>query len=240
MSIYADAVFAPIDRDLALERVAGGNETEVYRSDDGRFVAKLKHELGGSSAEALAEAKRMRAAADAFAACLGPRYSIPSYHLLARDSEGRVQILVVQPYLHGARPLCTLNYRAMPVAERQRLARELRAIIRRAEAMLLRTGSMPDLYGRTSGGRAERHVNRSLRRLPQRLWSFLVQRTILRSHNLLYTADAERPVVLVDYDFVRQGLLYRAIYYLMRLGLFWRDRVVIRVVLEGGARRAVH
>ena len=44
MSTYADVVFAPIDRDLALERIAGGNETEVYRSDDGRYVAKLKSE----------------------------------------------------------------------------------------------------------------------------------------------------------------------------------------------------
>ena len=42
MITYADQVFAPLDRDLALERIAGGNETEVYRTDDQRYVVKLK------------------------------------------------------------------------------------------------------------------------------------------------------------------------------------------------------
>lgn len=232
MIVHADDVFAPIDADMALERVAGGNETEVYRSDDGRFVAKLKHELGGPLRTAVAEARVMRAAADAFAACLGPRYSIPSHYLLSRDSEGHVQILVLQPYLHDAQPLYTIDYRGLSAEERRRLAAALREIISRAEAMYRATGSMPDLYGRTSASRSERRLNRSPRQLPRRLWSFLVERTILRSHNLLRTADPERPVALVDYDFVRQGLLYRMVYFLVRIALFWRDRLAIRLVLR--------
>ncbi len=231
MSVHIDAVFAPIDADLGLERVAGGNETEVYRSDDGRFVAKLKHELGASLEVALAEARVMRAAAEAFAACLGPRYSIPSYYLLSRDSGGQVQILVLQPYLHDAQPLYMLDYRRLPAEERRRLATDLRAIIARAEAMYRATGSMPDLYGRTSASRAERRQNRSLRQLPRRMWSFLVERTILRSHNLLRTTDPARPVALVDYDFVRRGALYRFVYFLVRIALFWRDRAAISLVL---------
>jgi hypothetical protein len=231
MTAYADTVFAPIDADLALERVAGGNETEVYRSDDGRFVAKLKAELGGSLAEAMSQAREMRAAAEQFAACLGPRYSITSYYLLARDSQNRVQILVLQPFLHDAQPLCAVDYRSLSREERRQLAADLRAIIARAEAMYRATGSMPDLYGRTSTSHAERKLNRSFRRLPQRMWSFLVERTLLHSYNLLRTTDPEKPVALVDYDFVRRGALYKVVYFLVRIGLFWRDRLAIRLTL---------
>jgi hypothetical protein len=231
MTAHIDTVFAPIDHDHGLERVAGGNETEVYRSDDGRYVAKLKYELGGSLEAALAHARQMRAAAEAFSACLGPRHSIESHYVLALDSDGRVQILVLQPFLQQARPLSSLDYRKMPAAERRRLADELRAIIARAEGMYRATGVMPDLYGRTSASSEERNLNRSHRQLPRRLWSFLFERTLLRSHNLMQTGEPDRPVVLVDYDFVRQGALYRLVYFLMRLVLFWRDRLAIRLIL---------
>lgn len=231
MTAFADSVFAPIDADLALERVAGGNETEVYRSDDGRFVAKLKAELGGGLGEALDHAHTMRAAADAYAACLGPRYSIPSHYVLARDSAGRVQILVLQPYLRHAQALGALDYRALDRGGRRRLAADLRAIIARAEAMHRAEGSMPDLYGRTSSSSAERRRNRSPLQIPRRLWSFLVERTLLHSQNLMRTDDPAQPVVLVDYDYVRRGPLYRAVYYLVRRALFWRDRLVILLTL---------
>lgn len=231
MTAFIDTVFAPIDRDHGLERVAGGNETEVYRSDDGAYVAKLKGELGGSLDDALAQARTMRAAADAFAACLGERHSIPSHYLLSRDSAGQVQILVLQPFLTAARPLYALDYSTLRPEERRALAGALRSIIANAEAMFRATGAMPDLYGRTSSSSAERKANRSLRQLPRRLWSFLVERTLLHSHNLMYTGEPERPVVLVDYDFVRQGPLYRLIYFLTRLLLFWRDRLMIRLTL---------
>lgn len=231
MSAYTDCVFAPIDADHALERIAGGNETEVYRSDDGRFVAKLKAELGCGRHEALARANEMRSAAEAFAACLGPHYSIPSSYVLARDDDGDVQILVLQPYLRNGRPLHDVDFSALSRAERKQLATHLRAIITYAEAMFWAKGSMPDLYGRTSTSSVERRTNHSPRQLPRRMWSFLVERTLLRSHNLLYTGNPERPIALVDYDFVRQGQLYKLVYYLVRLVLFWRDRLVIRIVL---------
>jgi hypothetical protein len=232
MISYKDAVFAPIDRDLALERVAGGNETEVYRSDDGRFVAKVKHELGGSVAETLAQAIVMRASAEEFAHCLGPSYAIPSLYVVSRDSGGRAQVLVLQPFLRDAHPLSELRYEAMAPDERRRLGQHLLAIIKRAKAMYRETGAMPDLYGRTSSGHEERRRNRSLLSLPRRLWSFLVERTLLRSHNLMRTPDPARPVVLVDYDFVRQGRLYRRVYFLVRKTLFYRDRLAIRLVLK--------
>jgi hypothetical protein len=231
MTAYADRVFASIDADHSLERVAGGNETEVYRSDDGRYVAKLKAELGGSRDEALARARALRAAAESFADCLGPRYSIPSHYLLARDGDGRVQILVIQPYLCHARALCAIDYSALGADERRRLADDLREIIARAEAMHRAAGAMPDLYGRTSSSSAERKRNRSPLQIPRRLWSFLVERTLLQSHNLMRTDDPAQPVVLVDYDPVRRSALYRAVYYLVRRVLFWRDRLAIRMTL---------
>lgn len=231
MTSYTDALFAPIDQDMALERVAGGNETEVYRSDDGRFVAKVKGDTGGSLEQALAEAQTMRAAAAAFAACLGEAYAIPSFYLLARDSMGQVQVLVLQPFLHGARPLCALDYKAMSAAERRALAGHLLGIIRRARAMYRASGAMPDLYGRTSSSSEERRRNRTLARLPQRVWSFLVKRTLLRSHNLMLTHDPQQPVVLVDYDYVRRSRLYKQVYFLIRQLLFYRDRLAIWLVL---------
>ncbi len=42
--LYIDPVFAPLDRDHQLERVGGGFETDVYRSDDRRWAVKLKHD----------------------------------------------------------------------------------------------------------------------------------------------------------------------------------------------------
>src|SRR5215207_6305025 len=105
MITYADQVFAPLDRDLALERIAGGNETEVYRTDDARYVVKLKSDHGGTAAVALARALADRAAAESFIACLGPTHTITSFYVIARDSAGHVQVLVVQPYLAGAQQL---------------------------------------------------------------------------------------------------------------------------------------
>jgi hypothetical protein len=234
MTQYADAVFAAVDLDHTLERVAGGNETEVYRSDDGRYVVKVKGELGGTREQALACAYEIRAAAERYAACLGPRHSIPSHYLLARDNDGQVQVLVVQPYLKPARQVSTLDYDRMSKAERRALAGELDRVIRQALRHYRRTGEMPDLYGRTSNSREERRRNRSLHNLPERLWSFLFERTLLRSHNLMWTGGEAGRAVLVDYDFVRRSPLYRLIYFLMRYFLFWRDRAVILLRLRLG------
>jgi hypothetical protein len=232
---YADQVFAPLDRDLHLERVGGGNETEVYRTDDRNYVVKLKSDLGGTTAEALAHARDMRAAAEQFASCLGPAHSIPTYYLVARDSAGRSQVLAVQPFLAGARPLFDVRYRDLGAAERRHIAAQLREVIRRSLSFYRQAGSMPDLYGRTSASTAERRRLNGPLMLPWRLWSFLMQRNLLRSHNLMLTAAPEQRVVLVDYDFVRKSRLYRLVYYAVRWMLFWRDVILIALMQRGAA-----
>jgi hypothetical protein len=225
---YQNEVFAPIDRDHFVERLAGGNETEVYLSDDRRYVIKLKQDIGNTDTDtALHWAQTMRAGAEAFAACLGPDYSIPSYYLLARDSDGHTQVLVLQPYIANAHPLYQLDYERMSAAERKRVARRLRDIIRRALVMYREQGQMPDLYGRSSASSSERHHLNAPHMLPWRLWSFLVKRNLLRSHNLMVTDDAERRIVFIDYDIVRRSKLYRSVYYAVRWLLFWRDHALI-------------
>ena len=225
--IYANEVFAPVDRDLALERIAGGNETEVYRTDDQRYVVKLKSHLGGTAREALEHARADRAAAERFIACLGPRHTIPSYYVIARDSTGRAQVLVIQPYLAGARQLFDVDYQTLGDDERASIAAQLREIIRRTLSFYRATASMPDLYGRTSASTAERARLNTPWMLPRRLWSFLVERNLLRAHNLMLTPAPERRVVLVDYDIVRRGRIYRMVYFAVRWMLFWRDHALI-------------
>jgi hypothetical protein len=44
---------------------------------------------------------------------------------------------------------------------------------------------------------------------------------------LLLTPAPERRIVLVDYDIVRRGWLYRLIYFAVRWMLFWRDHMLI-------------
>ena len=234
MTTYADQVFAPLDRDLALERIAGGNETEVYRTDDQRYVIKLKSDRGGSADIALAHALADRAAAESFIACLGPAHTIISYYVIARDSSGRAQVLVIQPYLAGAQQLFDIDYRALSRDERVQLASQLREIIRRSLSFYRATASMPDLYGRTSVSTAERARLNKPWMLPWRLWSFLVERNLLRAHNLLLTPAPERRIVLVDYDIVRRGWLYRLIYFAVRWMLFWRDHALITLMRQSG------
>jgi hypothetical protein len=233
VATYADEVFAPIDHDLELERIAGGNETEVYRTDDRRYVVKLKSDLAGTAEDAIAAACEMQAAAEQFAACLGAEYSIPSYYVVARDGGGRAQVLAIQPFLAGASALYDVRYRDLTPDERASIALQLREIIRRALHFYRQTGSMPDLYGRTSANASERRRHNTPLMLPWRMWSFLAQRNLLRSHNLMLTAAPERRIVLVDYDFVRRGRLYRTIYYAVRWGLFWRDHALI-LLMRGG------
>ena len=226
-TLYTNQVFAPVDRDLYLERIAGGNETEVYRTDDQRYVVKLKCELGGTLDAAIDSAKAMRAAAEQFMACIGQEHSIPSYYLIACDSDSRVQVLVIQPFVAHAHPLCNVDYTTLSADERNHVAAQLRALIKRALNFYANTRSMPDLYGRTSTSAAERKRLRSPWRIPERLWSFVARRNLLRSQNLLLTNAPECRIVLVDYDFVRRGSFYRRVYYTVRQVLFWRDQGLI-------------
>lgn len=234
MAAQVDRAFAPLDRDGDLERIGGGNETEVFRTDDGRHVVKLKHEADQSLAGALACARLLRAATAEVVAWLGPRHTIPSYYYIARDSEGLTQVVVVQPHVARARPLSTVDYAALSAAERAAVAAQLRDLLRRSRAMFRATGRMPDLYGRSAASKAERRRRNSPLFLPWRLWHFLVRRNLLRSHNLLLTAGPDRRVVLVDYDPVRRSPIYRSVYYGVRRLLFWRDRRLIGRMERGG------
>ena len=234
MTLHTDRAFAPLDPGHDLERIAGGNETEVYRTDDRRHVVKLKWDQGDTLPQALARARDLRRTTAELVACLGPRHTIPSHYALARDSAGHIQVIVVQPYVARARPLHAVDYAALSREERRRVADQLAWIVRQARAMYRQTGHMPDLYGRTSADAAERRRLNGWRRLPWRLWSFLVARTLLRSHNLLLTEPPECRVVLVDYDRVRRPWLYRHVYFTVRRLLFWRDLVLVAWMRRAG------
>lgn len=233
-NLYQDALFAPLDADHHLERIGGGNETEVYCTDDRRYVVKVKTSQATTLAEALAEATAMRKAARRFATVMGRQHSIPNHFLLSINRAGKPQLLAVQPYYRNARPLSHIDYRQFDRAERWRLAGQLWHIIRRSVATYGRRGWMPDLYGRVSASRAERAALNRWYRLPWRLWSFLFQRNLLCAHNLMLTAPPEARIILVDYDPVTRGRLYQLVYYNVRLWLFWRDLVLIAMMVLTG------
>lgn len=234
MTLYRDQVFAPLDLDHQVERIAGGNESEVYRTDDGRYVIKMKCDLGGDVDHAVAWAQAMRTAAEEFATCLGPYHSVPSYYMISRDDQEQVQVLILQPHIATGRPLAQVDYAALSPDEREQVALQLEEIIQRSIDFYARTGSMPDLYGRSSADKDDRaRLNAPNMRL-WRVWSFLVQRNLLRSHNLMMTEAPDSRIVLIDYDPVRRSWLYRTIYYAVRRLLFWRDRLLLQMVRWGG------
>lgn len=227
MTLHVDDVFAPLDRDHVLERLAGGNETDVYWTDDRRYVVKLKYDLGGNLSQALQWARWMREVADRYTSCLGERHTIPNHFILARGSDGHIYPLAIQPFLPDARPLDALNYHTLTPEQRAIVALQLSEILRRAHAFYHSTGSMPDLYGQSARSNDERERMKAINRLPQRLWSFLVERTVLRSHNLLLLRDPDMRIVLIDYDPVRRSRLYRLIYFAVRRILLLRDLAAI-------------
>ena len=233
-TLINDALFAPLDADLHLERIAGGNETEVYCTDDRCYVVKVKSDEGSEPDQALARAQAMRRAADGFAAVIGAQHSIPNSFIVAANSQGQAQPVIIQPYYQHASPLFTLDYSGMSAQERRQLAGQLLHIMRRSIFSYLGRGWMPDLYGRASTSKAERKRLNTWHMLPWRLWSFFVQRNLLRSHNLLLTAAPERRLILVDYDAVPHSKLYQFFYYVVRLLLFLRDLCLILLMAAGG------
>lgn len=226
-SLYKDNVFASIDHDLELERVGGGFETEVYSSDDRRFIVKLKSELGSDLPTALHRARGMRNVAERFTACLGSDHTIPNQYLLARDDAGRVQILVIQPFIRSAQPLNKVDYQKLRAEERRDIARQLLGIVRRTIDFYHETGLMPDLYGLSSSSKAERQEQTNPLLLPWHLWNFIFGRDLLRSWNLLLLDPPDRRIVLVDYDIVRWPHLVRRLYFATRRLLCWRDEYLI-------------
>jgi hypothetical protein len=152
--------------------------------------------------------------------------------MIAGETAEHAQVVIVQPYAI-AQPLFALNYATLSKGERTVLAQQLREVVRRSLEQYRASGEMPDLYGRSSASTAERIRMRSVAMLPKRLWSFLALRNLLRSHNLLVVREGELRVVLVDYDPVRRGRLYRTIYYLVRWALFFRDHTLIVLMQRG-------
>jgi hypothetical protein len=125
-----------------------------------------------------------------------------------------------------------MDYAALSPEERQLIAAQLQTIIRRSLISYWRTGIIPDIYGRSAASPEERAHRNSLSQLPARVWSFLIRRTLLRSHNLLLTP--EQQIRLVDYDPVRQPALYKRIYYTARAILFFRDLFFIWLMKHTG------
>lgn len=232
INLHKNLLFACLDIDLHLERIAGGNESEVYRTDDGRFVVKLKNEPYATSAAALREAQELRAAADNFANIIGFEHSTASHFLIAGDDAHNAYIVIVQRYLKESPPLFYVDYAALSPDVRLSVATQLQTIIRRSLNSYWRTGIIPDLYGRSAASPEERVHRNSLRQLPARLWSFLARRTLLRAHNLLLTP--EQQIRLVDYDPVRRSALYKRIYYALRVMLLFRDLFFIWVMKHTG------
>lgn len=237
-TLHQNILFAALDGDLHLERVAGGNESEVYCTDDGRYVVKVKGDESSPLPEALTAVQTMRSAADEFATVVGPEHSIPSYFLVAKNEWGQAQPVIVQPFYRNARPLFDLDYAALSVAERRRLAKKLVHIILRSLSAFFRTERMPDLYGRSSTSSRERKRLNEWYMFPVRLWSFVVKRNLLRSHNLMLSSpengQGKSRIILVDYDPVRRSKLYQRIYYAVRLVLFVRDLALIGVMVATG------
>ncbi len=185
--LHHDPVFAPVDIDLHLERIGGGNETEVYCTDDRRYVVKVKSEHIGSLAAMLARARQLRKAARRFATVMGREHQIENYFLVAANAQGKAQLLALQPFHEEAIPLFRIHYAQLPVAERLHLAKQLLQIIYRSLGAYKKRGWMPDLYGRTSLSNRDRAEKNRWYLFPQRLWSFVGQRNLLRAHNLMYT-----------------------------------------------------
>ncbi|MCB0100330.1 MAG: hypothetical protein KDE46_31585, partial [Caldilineaceae bacterium] len=69
---------------------------------------------------------------------------------------------------------------------------------------------------------------------PWRLWSFLIQRNLLRSNNLMVAEEPGAQIILVDYDPVTRGELYQRIYYALRTLLFIRDLILIALMVPIG------
>lgn len=233
-SLHYDKIFAPIDIDLHLERIGGGNETEVYCTDDRHYVVKVKNDQSGSVAMMLSQARFLRNAARRFATVMSAQHSIPNYFLIANNQQGAAQLLVLQPFHEEATSLSHVDYTQFSHQERLMVAKQLFDIIRRSLGAYGKRGWMPDLYGRSSHSPAERERLNRWYMFPWRLWSFVIQRNLLRANNLMRTEEPEPRIILVDYDPVTRGKLYQQIYYALRALLFARDLALLVIMIVTG------
>lgn len=211
--------FAALRIEEPVERIGGGYETDVFVTGDRRYVLKLKL-LRRSPAQALAYARKLRAAGRRFQSYLGAHHSVPSDYLLVAGPDRRSYVLAVQPYLDGARPLGDRERTAEHMHTQQELARQLGAIVDSALLCFRHTGSLPDLYGLDPQSATDARGWRPSWPL-RALWRLVAGRPLLASHNLMLTPTGR--VVLVDYDLVCVGWVCFLVY-LARAVLLWRDR----------------
>lgn len=219
-------LFTFLDQERHLERIGGGSETDVYRTEAADYVIKLKSVTGNSVQSAVAQASSLRNAAGQFSHYLGREHSIPNYFLVAGDKDGKVHTVTIQPYLHQASPLAAVDYTRLPLRQWTHVERQLLMVLRRALRCYKRTGHMPDLYGTFSQSVAERRRMNTPLLWPKRIWDFFTQR-LWRAHNLLLTHEAQPRVVLVDYDHVRWRGLWGRFYYAICWLLFWRELLLL-------------
>lgn len=222
-----DPAVLPIIGAQDVVRIGGGSETDVYRSFDQRVVYKHKPNSARTVPAAVAYVGQVRRIAEQFAACVGPRHSIPNYYFIARDQHGQICVIAVQPYLANARPLAEVDYASLPPDERANLVAQVRDLLRHTLTCFWVNGHLPDLHGGYPATEDERTMRGWLAAAPQRVWYFLVTQSILSAHNLMMTHSPEHQVLLVDYDAVRWGGVIGRMYYWLRWLLFWRDHWAI-------------
>jgi hypothetical protein len=237
---FLDDIFACLAHGQHFERIAGGSQTDVYRTGGQGYLVKLKSQPGRTLRSTLAQVRAIRRAAEHFAASLGPWHSIPSYYVVARDRAGALRVLVVQPFIANAHPLSAVDYPRLPADERMHVARQLHTIARAALRYFGATGRMPDLYGSFSRSTADRLCLDAPSMWPRRAWNNLAQQNLLRSHNLVLTAAPERRVILVDYDPVRWRGVRGSINEAVRWMLIWRDHMRLHGMLGSISQVAPH
>lgn len=213
-----------------LRRIAGGSETDVYAVGQNALLVKVKWaDRYATYADALAAAEEERAIVREFVQYLGISHVIPSQFIVNQDEDGWSRVIEVQPFLADAVALDTVDFDALSAADRREILGQLRGLVKDAIRCYEETGHIPDLYGTYSTSTSERLQLNHPMQWPRRLWNFLVEHRLTRSHNLMLVQTPTPHVVLVDTDPVRwKGWLGKVYYWVVRWVLFQRDRVLLK------------
>ncbi|MBI1298237.1 hypothetical protein GC175_25165 [bacterium] len=213
-----------------LRRIAGGSETDVYAVNQNALLVKVKWvDRYATPAQALAAAEEERAIVAEFVQYLGLDHVIPSQFIISQDEDGWSRVIEVQPFLEDAVALDTVDFDALSAVDRREILGQLRGLVKNAIRCYEETSHIPDLYGTYSTSTTERLELNHPMQWPRRLWNFVVEHRLTRSHNLMLVQTPTPRVVLVDTDPVRwkgwQGKVY---YWVVRWVLFQRDRILLK------------
>lgn len=216
-----------------LTYLSGGSQTDVYRTDDRRFVLKLKPGAGQAD-EAQRRAAQLKQLADALYADIGPAHSMPTWFLVLADEAGQPLVVGVQPFLDGAHPLDAIAIDTLTPPSRAAILAQLRTIVTRSLAGYRATGRVADLYGygHKDGAEARRWEPR---RLLAEGWRLISARPLLTAHNLMLTSDSR--IVLVDYDPICSSHLGCRLIHGARALLLLRDRLQLAMLGRAAAAR---